>query len=107
MLDDVAAAPDELTLWELMSQYNWDDGFAVPLAVIQHPACDRGLALRMFWELDDAGQTHYLDEDSGLREAYVAEAEHETEEFELLLAYSTALVDGLRNGKFQRGRNPS
>jgi hypothetical protein len=35
-------SPEELHA--LMLQYNWDDGFAVPMAVLGHPSCERGTA---------------------------------------------------------------
>lgn len=37
----------------LLDVYNWDDGFVVPRAVAQHPACDLGIALKLMW-LSDA-----------------------------------------------------
>ncbi|HEY1134602.1 MAG TPA: DUF4274 domain-containing protein [Nocardioides sp.] len=46
------------------SGHNWDDGFAVPLAVANHPACDRGLALMLFWELDECAELFWSDADS-------------------------------------------
>ncbi|HET8994794.1 MAG TPA: DUF4274 domain-containing protein [Rhodococcus sp. (in: high G+C Gram-positive bacteria)] len=101
----VADLPDELALWELMSAYNWDDGFAVPLAVIEHPRCDRALALRMFWELDDTGELHHSDEDAAIRELYASDAERDPDGFRTLLAYCTTLVDRLREQSFPNGRN--
>lgn len=35
-------------LLELTRYYNWDDGIAVPRAIIDHPDCDLGLALHVF-----------------------------------------------------------
>ncbi|MCK1797462.1 DUF4274 domain-containing protein [Streptomyces sp. XM4193] len=101
----VRALADETMLWELMSAYNWDDGFAVPLAVVRHPRCDRALALRMFWELDDAARIHHADEQHALREQYATEAAHSPQEFEHLLAYCTTLVERLRDGSFPLGAN--
>ncbi len=37
------------TLYELLDHYNWDDGFAVPTAIADHPACDLAIALRLYW----------------------------------------------------------
>lgn len=45
---EIADLSDETALWEIINEYNWDDGFAVPLAVVRHPKCDRALALRLF-----------------------------------------------------------
>jgi hypothetical protein len=47
----VAAVRQLLTTEELLflgEVYNWDDGMAVPTAIIDHPSCDLGLALRLF-----------------------------------------------------------
>lgn len=85
----VAALPDEGALWELMSAYNWDDGFSVPLAVVLHPRCDRALALRMFWELDDAAQLHHGDGEVAIRDLYASDAESDPDGFQALLAYCT------------------
>lgn len=101
----VAALPDESALWELMSVYNWDDGFAVPLAVVSHPRCDRALALRMFWELDDTAQIHYDDEETAIRDLYATKVERDPDSFRTLLAYCTTLVDRLREQRFPTGAN--
>lgn len=96
---------DEIDLWQLISAYNWDDGFALPLAVVQHPNCDRALALRLFWEVDDAARIHHSDEQNGLVEQYSAEAEYQPEEFERIRSYAERLVNGLRDDVFPEGRN--
>ena len=47
----VAAVHQLLTaeeLWALATTYNWSDGMAIPTAMINHPRCDLGLALRLF-----------------------------------------------------------
>ena len=31
------------------THYNWDDGFEIPKWIINHPLCDRGTALMMYW----------------------------------------------------------
>lgn len=46
-------------LLALAQFYNWDDGLSVPRAIADHPACDLGLALRLF-ELAEG--TVYLSE---------------------------------------------
>jgi len=38
-------------LHEFMLRYNWDDGFEVPRAVLNHPGCERGTALFMLWAM--------------------------------------------------------
>ena len=36
-------------LQQLAIIYNWDDGFDLPAAIADHPACDLGVALTLFW----------------------------------------------------------
>ncbi|MBL8872255.1 MAG: DUF4274 domain-containing protein [Planctomycetaceae bacterium] len=52
------ATADELL--QLAHYYNWDDGMQVPSAIIDHPACDLGVALHLF-ELAEG--TYYLSEE--------------------------------------------
>ena len=33
----------------LVSGYNWDDGLELMWRVVEHPACDLGTAIRVFW----------------------------------------------------------
>jgi hypothetical protein len=40
--------------------YNWNDGFEVPLLIADHPECDLGVAMTLFWLSD--GQRFYTDE---------------------------------------------
>ncbi len=42
--------PEELQT--LANCYNWDDGLAVPTAIAEHPKCDLGVALNLFWLAD-------------------------------------------------------
>ncbi|MCX4030236.1 DUF4274 domain-containing protein [Endozoicomonas sp. SM1973] len=39
----------ETALFEFIENYNWDDGFELPQAIVHHPSCDLALALEMFW----------------------------------------------------------
>lgn len=96
---------DESMLWALFSDYNWDDGYSLPLAVVRHPRCDRALALRLFWELDDTARIHLSDEDNALGEHYGPTKRYQPEEFERLVAYATTLVDGIRRGAYPEGAN--
>ena len=45
-------------------QYNWDEGFEIPLWLIRSPHCDRGTALMMYWVAGPRfyGQYHSRDE---------------------------------------------
>ena len=36
----------------LLDGYNWDDGFEVPIAISNHPYCDLGVALSLWWLAD-------------------------------------------------------
>ncbi|WP_197517291.1 DUF4274 domain-containing protein [Microbacterium karelineae] len=82
-----------------------DDGYAIPLAVARHPRCDRALALRLFWDLDDTARIHLSDEAGALHESFSTEATREPEEFERIVAYATTLVDRLRAGSYPDGAN--
>ncbi|WP_306367831.1 DUF4274 domain-containing protein [Nocardiopsis sp. CC223A] len=105
LADRVAELTDERRLWELMSAYNWDEGFEVPLAVVTHPRCDRALALRLFWELDDTARIHHSDEANALRENHTAEARYQPEDFDRMVRYCSTLVSGLWEGTFPIGAN--
>lgn len=104
VLREIATASDESVLRELLENYNVDDGFAVLLAAVRHPRCDRGLALWLFWEADEAAQHYYADPEE-LAEAYGSLARYEPEDYADLVAYCATLVDGLRSGAFPSGRN--
>lgn len=40
------------TLRRLCLDYNWNDGFAFPQAIADHPNCDLAVALELFWVAD-------------------------------------------------------
>ncbi|WP_231910999.1 DUF4274 domain-containing protein [Corynebacterium suranareeae] len=101
----IADLSDETALWEIINEYNWDDGFAVPLAVVRHPKCDRALALRLFWDIDDTAQIHYSDEESAIAELYASTEENDPVEFGRIMDYCTTLVEGLRKQTYPRGAN--
>lgn len=48
-LSGIAALDSAEALERLAHVYNWDDGFAVPTAIANHPKCDLGTALNLFW----------------------------------------------------------
>jgi hypothetical protein len=50
--------PEELQCYLL--HYNWNDGFDIPLLVADHPHCDTGVAMTLFWSVD--GQRFFTDE---------------------------------------------
>ncbi|MGW4480941.1 DUF4274 domain-containing protein [Rhodococcus triatomae] len=101
LADRVSALADETALWALMDDYNWDDGFEVPLAVVRHLRCDRALALRLFWELDDSAR-EFHDEQTPLGSTF---APYDAEEARRVDDYCRTLVDGLREERFPTGRN--
>jgi hypothetical protein len=39
-------------LHKMALDYNWDDGFAFPQAIADHPNCDLAVALELFWWAD-------------------------------------------------------
>lgn len=45
----VASLETGAELQLLANKYNWDDGFALPTAIADHPNCDLGVALTLFW----------------------------------------------------------
>ena len=45
----VAALESAAGLQYLARCYNWDDEFDLPLAIADHPRCDLGIALELFW----------------------------------------------------------
>lgn len=78
------------SLMKLMQQYDWSEGFEIPLAVITHSCCDLGLALYLFWQSDEARQYY--------------KGESDTDD-EYQLAFCKTLVDGLLKGRYKEGSN--
>ena len=39
-------------LRQMLSEYNWDDGFVLPKEVLENPDCDLALALEIFYLAD-------------------------------------------------------
>ena len=54
LLNKVAEITDQHVLHLLGRSYNWDDGFAVPEAIINNPNCCLGTALELFYLADGA-----------------------------------------------------
>ncbi len=50
----IAQVTDERVLYLLGHNYNWDDGFTVPKAIISNPNCGLATALVMFYLADGA-----------------------------------------------------
>lgn len=54
LLNKVAEITDQHVLHLLGRSYNWDDGFAVPEAIINNPNCCLSTALELFYLADGA-----------------------------------------------------
>lgn len=54
ILAAVGCMEDATQLFAIASHYNWDDGFAVPTAIANHPKCDLATALTLFWDAESA-----------------------------------------------------
>jgi len=39
-------------LYELISHYNYDDGYKLPMAILQHPLCELAHAIHLYWISD-------------------------------------------------------
>lgn len=46
---------DEYTLDEFIDNYNWDDGLEVPYFILNHPKCELGTALKIFYLGEGSG----------------------------------------------------
>jgi hypothetical protein len=61
---EIASAVSQLRsaeeLQHYLLQYNWNDGFGVPLLIAEHPECDLGVAMALFWLAD--GPRFYTEE---------------------------------------------
>ena len=48
-------------LENISQNYNWDDGYAIPVAIVRSPNCDLGTALRLYWRAGAQWLTQYSD----------------------------------------------
>lgn len=87
-------------LFDLITNYNWGDGFELPLAVMQHKECDLGIALMLFWE-NDYPQLYYFDPKS----EFLTTNYESDEEIEYKIAFCKTVVEGIRSGNFKKGPN--
>ena len=55
LIQEIAKVKDEKILYALGCSYNWDDGFAVPTAIIANSNCHLSTALMLFY-LADGGR---------------------------------------------------
>jgi hypothetical protein len=78
-----------IMLSKMAMDYNWDDGFAFPQAIADHPNCDLAVALELFWLADAIS-------------VYIGETiEHErNSEWR---SFSTVLAQRLLVGHYARG----
>jgi hypothetical protein len=61
----IARMDSPAELHAVMLEYDWDDGFGVPSAVLEHPRCERGTASLIYYdaqgpwsELDGVSEEH-------------------------------------------------
>lgn len=95
-LDLTRSINDVNLLRQLVENYNWDDGFAIPVEVVKHPLCDLGLALLLFWEYDTP-RMYYQDPVSIINE-YDSEEEKQHK-----ISFCEILISGIRNGTYKAG----
>jgi hypothetical protein len=79
--------PDELVY--LISAYNWDDGFEVPLAIAKHPRCCRAIALALFH--------------AGAGDAWLENAEHIDEYSRDWDDFCRCVSEGIASGRYPVG----
>lgn len=85
----VAALSSSHALQRLANCYNWDDGFGIPTAIAEHPECDLGVALELFWLAEAIGW-------------YTGE--HEQDEYSReWIAFCQMLTDGILKGRYPKG----
>lgn len=82
----IRSCTDPETLHMCVCNYNWDDGFEVPEAVLQNPVCTLSTALCLFYDGDCWEAIEDDDED---------------EFFAEWRAFSRSLYDRILNGEFQ------
>ncbi|UJF25223.1 DUF4274 domain-containing protein [Suttonella sp. R2A3] len=96
----VKALDNPADLFTLLCQYNWDDGFELPYAVVTHEQCDLGLALMLFWE-EAIVQLYYFNPDKYWLNT--SASNHEGRLYEL--NFCKVIVDGIRTQAFKKAVN--
>lgn len=89
LINKVAEITDERVLYSLGYSYNWDDGFAVPEAIINNPNCHLSTALEIFYLADGVS---YLKDKQAV----------EKSSLELWKKFIVNLYDRIVNGEFER-----
>lgn len=89
LINKVAEITDERVLYSLGYSYNWDDGFAVPEAIINNPNCHLSTALAIFYLADGVS---YLKDKQAV----------EKSSLELWKRFIVNLYDRIVNGEFER-----
>ena len=51
-IDLVESIDSAKELYSLISYYNFDDGYKVPMAILNHPLCELAHAIKIYWLLD-------------------------------------------------------
>ena len=89
-VDLVKKLSKSIDLFALMEQYNWDDGFEIPYTVVSHEKCDLGLALMLFWEIDEPGIYYENPESEFLFNKY-----EDPKEIDFKIKFCKTLIEGI------------
>ncbi|OEF05829.1 DUF4274 domain-containing protein [Vibrio genomosp. F10] len=63
-IEIVSSLSHEQELVQLLDEYNWGDSNEIPLAVINHPKCCLGIALKVYWM---SGGDYYPNLENGIQ----------------------------------------
>lgn len=87
--EDIQPGTSSCELRQLALDYNWDDGFALPSLIADHPNCDLAVALELFWLAN--AETVYLGE--------ARESSHNAQ----WRRFSTDLAERILGGRYPAG----
>lgn len=87
----IESLEDEESLFTYASEYNWDDGFDVPQAILQNKNCSLSVALLIFHSADGVS---YLEDKS------------EAEGTKRWLSFVSGLYKRIIKGEFPKGSMP-
>lgn len=62
ILKGISKLDDEEMLFAYCCEYNWDDGFEIPQAILEHKKCTLAIALLLFYEGDGLSYLFSKDE---------------------------------------------
>lgn len=84
----ISQIDDQEFLYVYMYNYNWDNGFEIPQAVLDHDKCDLSIALLIFYRAD--GLRYLVDKSVNVN-------------LPQWQSFIKKLYDSILNGKYQRG----